>query len=75
MGEIAWDDLNPAEQRVIAALGAGLSTRICDADALRALRRAGLIRRSGLTPKGEELRRAAVLRTLAPQLLMVHSAA
>ena len=75
MDDISWDDLNPAEQRAIAALGAGLSTRICDSGALRTLRRAGLISRSGLTPKAEQLRRTAVLRTLAPQLSMVVSLA
>jgi hypothetical protein len=75
MDDISWDDLGPAEQRAIAVLGAGMSLEICDADALRTLRRAGLIGGSGLTPKAEQLRRAAVLRTLAPQISMVLSLA
>lgn len=75
MDDISWGDLNPAEQRAIAALGAGISIEICDADAVRSLRRAGLLRGYDLTPEAEQLRRTAVLRTLAPQMAMASSLA
>jgi hypothetical protein len=68
MDDISWADLNPAEQRAIAVLAAGISTEICDAVALRSLRQAGLIRDSGLTPRAEQMRRAAILQTLMPQM-------
>jgi hypothetical protein len=75
MDDISWGDLNPAEQRAIAVLGAGISIEICDADAVRSLRRAGLLKGFDLTPEAEQLRRAAVLRTLAPQMAMASSLA
>ena len=75
MDDISWGDLNAAEQRAIAVLGAGISIEICDADAVRSLRRAGLLRGYDLTPEAEQLRRAAVLRTLAPQMAIASSLA
>jgi hypothetical protein len=53
MDDISWADLNEAEQRAIAVLGAGMSLELCDGAALRTIRRAGLIRGSRLTPKAE----------------------
>ena len=53
MGEIVWSDLNPTEQRAIAALGAGFSLEVCNKDALKALKRFGLVRGRHLTPKAE----------------------
>jgi hypothetical protein len=75
MDDISWGDLNAAEQRAIAVLGAGISIEICDADAVLSLRRAGLLRGSRLTPEAEQMRRAAVLRTLAPHISMASSPA
>jgi hypothetical protein len=65
MDELAWTDLSPAEQRAIALLGTDMSVEICDAAALRTLKRAGLVRGSRLTQAGERLRQAAILQTLA----------
>jgi hypothetical protein len=64
MDELAWTDLSPAEQRAIALLGTDMSVEICDAAALRTLKRAGLVRGSRLTQAGERLRLAAILQTL-----------
>jgi hypothetical protein len=64
MNDVAWTDLTPAEQRAIAVLGSGMSVEICDAAALRTLRRDGLVRGSRLTELGEQLRQAAILQTL-----------
>ena len=58
-GALFGAETHPAEQRVIAVLGAGISTALCDAIALQSLRRAGLIKGSRLTPKAEQLRKAA----------------
>jgi len=66
MDDISWTDLSPAEQRVIAVLGAGISTALCDAIALQSLRRAGLIKGSRLTPKAEQLRKAVILTLAKP---------
>jgi hypothetical protein len=65
MDELVWADLTSAEQHAIALLGTEMSVDICDTVALRALRRAGLVRGARLTPKGEQLRRDAILQTLA----------
>jgi hypothetical protein len=65
MDELVWTDLTPAEQRTIAVLGSDMSVTICDKLALRTLRRAGLVRGARLTQAGEQLRRAAILQTLA----------
>jgi hypothetical protein len=65
MGSISWTDLNPAEQRAIAALAAGISIELCDTAALISMRRAGLVRGSCLTPKTEKLRRSGILKALA----------
>jgi len=65
MNSISWADLNPAEQRAIAVLAAGISIELCDAAALITMRRAGLVRGCCLTPKAEKLRRSAVLQALA----------
>ena len=62
MDNFSWTDLNPAEQKAIAALGAGMPVELCDSTALRNLRLAGFIRGSQLTPKAEYLRKAAALR-------------
>jgi hypothetical protein len=62
--DISWTDLNPTEQRAIAVLAAGMSSKLCDTFALRTLKRFGLIKGSGLTPRAEEMRRAAILQTL-----------
>jgi len=64
MDDVAWTDLTPAEQRAIAVLGSGMSVEICDAAALRTLKRAGLVKGSRLTQAGEQLRQAAILQTL-----------
>lgn len=66
MDDISWTDLSPAEQRVIAVLGAGISTALFDAIALQSLRRAGLIKGSRLTPKAEQLRKAVILTLAKP---------
>jgi len=65
MDDMIWTDLTSAEQHAIALLGTDMSVAICDKLALRALRRAGLVRGARLTPKGEQLRRDAILQTLA----------
>jgi hypothetical protein len=65
MDELVWNDLTSAEQQAIALLGTEMSVAICDKLALRTLRRAGLVRGARLTPKGKQLRRDAILQTLA----------
>jgi hypothetical protein len=65
MKRISWTDLNPAEQRAIAVLAAGISIELCDTAVLVAMRRAGLVRGCCLTPKAEKLRRSAILKALA----------
>ena len=65
MDGISWTDLDPDEQRVIAMLGAGVSTELCDHVALLTLTRIGLVRGSRLTPAADQLRRAAILHELA----------
>jgi hypothetical protein len=65
MKRISWTDLNPAEQRVIAVLAAGISIELCDTAVLVTMRRAGLVRGCCLTPKAEKLRRSAILKALA----------
>jgi hypothetical protein len=65
MDGISWTDLDPDEQRIIAMLGAGVSTELCDPIALLTLTRVGLVRGSRLTPAGDELRKAAILHELA----------
>ena len=65
MDELVWTDLTSAEQHAIALLGSAMSVAICDKLALRMLRRTGLVRGARLTPKGEQLRRDAILQTLA----------
>ena len=66
MDDVSWNELSSAEQRVIAVLGAGISTVLCDDVALRSLRRAGLIRGSHLTAQGEKLRKAVILSLAKP---------
>jgi hypothetical protein len=63
--DIVWTDLNPEEQRAIAALGAGFSIQVCNKAALKSLRRAGLVRSRKLTPEAEQLRKEAILHTMA----------
>ena len=58
--KISWNDLDPAEQFAIAALGAGISLEVCHSAALQRLQRAGLIRGNELTTKAKHLRKAAV---------------
>ena len=65
MDDIAWDDLDEAEQRVIAVLAAGLSIGLCDPAALLTLKRFGFVRGAYLTAKAEKLRIAALLQQLA----------
>jgi hypothetical protein len=65
MNSISWTDLNPAEQRAIAVLAAGISIELCGTAALITIRRAGLVRGCCLTPKAEKLRRSAVLQAMA----------
>jgi hypothetical protein len=65
MDDILWTDLNEAEQRAIAVLGAGMSIELCAAAALRTIRRAGLIRGPRLTPKAKRLRKLALLQMKA----------
>jgi hypothetical protein len=65
MDSISWTDLNPAEQRVIAVLAAGISIELCDTAALITTRRAGLVRGCCLTPKAEKLRSSVILELLA----------
>jgi hypothetical protein len=64
MDGISWTDLNLAEQRAIAVLGAGISAQLCDAVSLQTLRRAGLVRGSRLTVRAQQLRKAALLQKL-----------
>ena len=68
MDDISWTDLSPAEQRAIAALGAGMPIGLCDQLALLTLKRAGLVRGGRLTPKAMQLRKAALLETMAEQV-------
>ncbi|KRQ15879.1 hypothetical protein AOQ71_07505 [Bradyrhizobium manausense] len=63
--DISWADLDGAEQRTIAVLGAGLSIELCDPVALQTLRRLGLIIGSHLTAAGHNLRRDAVVKSVA----------
>ncbi|GMO10593.1 hypothetical protein ABH991_002964 [Bradyrhizobium ottawaense] len=64
--DISWADLDSDEQRTIAILGAGLSIELCDPLALLTLRRLGLIIGSShLTAAGHNLRRAAVVKSIA----------
>jgi predicted NAD/FAD-binding protein len=65
MDGISWTDLNSDERRAIAVLGAGASVGLCDAFALKTLRRVGLVTGSRLTRAAEQLRKAAVLQELA----------
>jgi hypothetical protein len=64
MDDISWTDLNPAEQHAIAALGAGMPVGLCDAAAVRRLKRVGLLSGSHLTRKAGRLRKAAILQNL-----------
>jgi hypothetical protein len=63
--DISWADLDSDEQRTIAVLGAGLSIELCDPVALQRLRRLGLIIASHLTAAGHNLRRDAVVKSVA----------
>ena len=79
MDDISWNDLNSAEQRAIAVIAAGMPTRLCDALALLTLERAGLVADSRLTPKAEQLRKAALSQTVAtaatsPRYPKIHGA-
>ena len=65
MDDISWTDLDPAEQHAIAALGAGMPVGLCDATAVRSLKRSGLVRGSHLTRKAGRLRKPAILQNLA----------
>jgi hypothetical protein len=65
MDDISWTEFNPEEQRAIAVLGAGMPVGLCDATAIRRLRRDGFVRGSRLTRKAGRLRKAAILQTLA----------
>ena len=64
MIDISWTDLNPSEQHVIAVLGAGMPVGLCDAAAVRSLKRARLVSGSRLTRKAGRLRKAAILQNL-----------
>jgi hypothetical protein len=64
MGGISWADLDAAEQRAIAILGAGLSIELCAPVALLTLRGLGLVVGWRLTGAGHNLRRGAVLNAL-----------
>lgn len=63
--DISWADLDSDEQRAIAILGAGLSIELCDPLALLTLGRLGLIIGSHLTAAGHNLRRDAVVKSVA----------
>lgn len=63
--DISWTDLDSDERRTIAVLGAGLSIELCDPVALQTLRRLGLIIGSHLTAAGHNLRRDAVVKSVA----------
>ncbi|MDA9405882.1 hypothetical protein XH80_03630 [Bradyrhizobium sp. CCBAU 45384] len=63
--DISWADLDADERRTIAVLGAGLSIELCDPVALQTLRRLGLIIGSHLTAAGHNLRRDAVVKSVA----------
>lgn len=64
--DISWADLDSDEQHTIAILGAGLSIELCNPLALMRLRRLGLvIGASHLTATGHNLRRDAVMSSLA----------
>jgi hypothetical protein len=80
MDDLSWNDLNSAEQRAIAVIAAGMPTRLCDALALFTLESAGLVAGSRLTPKAEQLRKAALLQTVttaatSPRYPHIHGAA
>jgi hypothetical protein len=64
MDNIAWDDFDEAQQRVIAVLAAGVSIGLCDPVALLTLKRFGFVRGAQLTAKAEELRKAALLQQM-----------
>ena len=64
MDEIMWTDLKPEEQQAIAALGAGVSIQVCNEAALKALKRAGLVRGRYLTARAKQLRKDAILHTM-----------
>ncbi|UPJ97422.1 hypothetical protein [Bradyrhizobium sp. 172] len=63
--DISWADLDTAEQRTIAILGAGLSIELCDPLAFLTLSRLGLVIGSHLTAAGHNLRRDAVVKSVA----------
>ena len=63
--DISWADLNSDEQRAIAILGAGLSIELCDPLAFLTLRRLGFVIGSHLTATGHDLRRDAVVKSVA----------
>ncbi|SPP93176.1 conserved protein of unknown function [Bradyrhizobium vignae] len=65
MMDISWADLDSDEQRTIAILGAGLSIELCDPLALLTLRRLGLVIGSHLTAAGHNLRRDAIVKSVA----------
>ncbi|BBO07666.1 MULTISPECIES: hypothetical protein [Bradyrhizobium] len=63
--DISWADLDSDQKRAIAILGAGLSIELCDPLALLTLSRLGLIIGSHLTAAGHNLRRDAVVKSVA----------
>ncbi|GMO91205.1 hypothetical protein BwSH17_77960 [Bradyrhizobium ottawaense] len=63
--DISWADLDSDQKRAIAILGAGLSIDLCDPLALLTLSRLGLIIGSHLTAAGHNLRRDAVVKSVA----------
>jgi hypothetical protein len=65
MDDIAWDDLDSDEQRVIAMLAEGASTELCDPVALLTLRRIGLVRGPRLSLAAERMLSDAVRKAFA----------
>ncbi|BBO14607.1 hypothetical protein TM102_60770 [Bradyrhizobium sp. TM102] len=63
--DISWADLDSDQKRAIAILGAGLSIELCDPLSLLTLSRLGLIIGSHLTAAGHNLRRDAVVKSVA----------
>lgn len=63
--DISWADLDSDERRAIAVLGAGLSIELCDPLALLTLKRLGLIVGFHLTTAGDNLRRDAIVKSVA----------
>jgi len=59
-----WDDLSRAHQKVLARVWGGGTTRGQDQNVVTGLRLMGYMQGEKLSPKGEEMCRAALLATV-----------